>query len=372
MSGGIWGNVPLTEESGRYPTQPEQALASGLAKGLFTMVDYPRKVAAGESAVWNPETGHVSDEAIKWANDQAVNRLPTRVPVSAGEAVFGAGPIRAYHGSPHDFDRFDMSKIGTGEGAQAYGHGLYFAENEGVARNYRDMLSGPTATRADFSHPQLGNVSLDGLEAHLAGEASKAKVDRGTVDMIAANVSEAMRMGDDLAHMRRFVRSSDWDAPTKSAWDAALNAASSFDVARTVPQGRMYEVAIHADPERLLDWDKPLKAQSAPVQQAVEQFGLRHENPRPTGEDVYRRMRRYVGENIQSNRPLAEDVSATLREAGIPGLKYLDQGSRGVGNGSHNVVMFDDKLIEILRKYGLLGPLAGGTAAAAMPPGTEQ
>ena len=41
--------------------------------------------------------------------------------------------IKAYHGSPHDFDRFDLSKIGTGEGAQAYGHGLYFAENEGVA-----------------------------------------------------------------------------------------------------------------------------------------------------------------------------------------------------------------------------------------------
>ena len=37
--------------------------------------------------------------------------------------------IRAYHGSPHDFDKFDLSKIGTGEGAQAYGHGLYFAEN---------------------------------------------------------------------------------------------------------------------------------------------------------------------------------------------------------------------------------------------------
>lgn len=45
--------------------------------------------------------------------------------------------IRAYHGSPHDFDRFDMSKIGTGEGAQAYGHGLYFAENEGVAKSYK-------------------------------------------------------------------------------------------------------------------------------------------------------------------------------------------------------------------------------------------
>jgi hypothetical protein len=44
----------------------------------------------------------------------------------AGGMAVGSGPIRAYHGSPHDFDRFDLSKIGTGEGAQArlrrYGH----------------------------------------------------------------------------------------------------------------------------------------------------------------------------------------------------------------------------------------------------------
>src|SRR5690606_14870554 len=60
---------------------------------------------------------------------------------SAGGRLSAAQPgIRAYHGSPHDFDRFDMSKIGTGEGAQAYGHGLYFAEAEDVARSYRDAL----------------------------------------------------------------------------------------------------------------------------------------------------------------------------------------------------------------------------------------
>ena len=41
--------------------------------------------------------------------------------------------IKAYHSSPHDFDRFDLSKIGTGEGAQVYGHGLYFAENPAVS-----------------------------------------------------------------------------------------------------------------------------------------------------------------------------------------------------------------------------------------------
>jgi hypothetical protein len=49
--------------------------------------------------------------------------------------------IKAFHGSPHDFDQFSLSKIGTGEGAQAYGHGLYFADEEQVARGYRDALS---------------------------------------------------------------------------------------------------------------------------------------------------------------------------------------------------------------------------------------
>ena len=41
--------------------------------------------------------------------------------------------IKAYHSSPHDFEKFDASKIGTGEGAQVYGHGLYFAENPTVS-----------------------------------------------------------------------------------------------------------------------------------------------------------------------------------------------------------------------------------------------
>ena len=60
--------------------------------------------------------------------------IPNAVPDGA---VLGA---TAWHGSPHKFDEFDMSKIGTGEGAQAYGHGLYAAENPKVAREYANML----------------------------------------------------------------------------------------------------------------------------------------------------------------------------------------------------------------------------------------
>ena len=51
--------------------------------------------------------------------------------------------IKAYHGSPHDFDEFSNDAIGTGEGAQAYGYGHYLAESEDVATGYKNALTEP-------------------------------------------------------------------------------------------------------------------------------------------------------------------------------------------------------------------------------------
>jgi uncharacterized membrane protein YfhO len=57
-----------------------------------------------------------------------------------------------------------------------------------------------------------------------------------------------------------------------------------------------------------------------------------------------------------------------MREAGIPGIRYLDQGSRTAGDGSRNYVVFDENLISILKKYGILGgigiPAMGGVYGA--------
>lgn len=69
----------------------------------------------------SPEAMHAANFLVPGA--KALPRVPN--------------PIKAYHGSPHDFDKFDLSKIGTGEGSQAYGHGLYFAEHPGVAMAYK-------------------------------------------------------------------------------------------------------------------------------------------------------------------------------------------------------------------------------------------
>ena len=65
-----------------------------------------------------------------------------RAGVDAGMNIaMNAPAMTVWHGSPHKFDKFDMSKIGTGEGAQAYGYGLYTAESKDIGNGYKDALS---------------------------------------------------------------------------------------------------------------------------------------------------------------------------------------------------------------------------------------
>lgn len=47
-----------------------------------------------------------------------------------------------------------------------------------------------------------------------------------------------------------------------------------------------------------------------------------------------------------------------MREAGIPGIRYYDQGSRTAGEGTRNYVVFDDNLVSIVKKYGVAGAAA--------------
>jgi hypothetical protein len=253
--------------------------------------------------------------------------------------------IRAYHGSPHDFDRFSLDKIGTGEGAQAYGHGLYFADNEDVAKSYRDAMTGKGlkigAPAPDF--PWSDEISAFAYRA-----ASDDNVDAATAATRAAWQFPELR-GRDLKPLE--------DTITK---------------AKDAYKGRMYEVNINADPETFLDWDKPLAEQNVPPE-LVSEFRARQsdgyipEHMRgDTGASLlgYLRTNAYEGGAANSHADEAVQAARRLRDAGIPGIRYLDQGSRGAGEGSSNYVVFDDKLIEILRKYGIALPFGLGAAGA--------
>jgi hypothetical protein len=239
--------------------------------------------------------------------------------------------IVAYHGSPHSFDAFDTSKIGTGEGAQAYGHGLYFAEGEGVARQYRDVL----ASRSETDTPEGVAKFWANMQGGHEGGISHLEFVQRQIDQYPNNYppGEADKINQAIQYL-------------KSGGD--LKPAG----------GHMYEVNIGADPEHFLDWDKPLSEQHPVVQDVIGKLGIA-QNYKPetvTGE--------YLARSLGSS-----EGAQQLREAGIPGIRYLDQGSRGAGQGTHNYVVFDPATIEILRKYGIAGLIAGGGAAAA---GTQQ
>lgn len=113
------------------------AVRDWLAKhGFIKLADRMDKLLvnrAGEQAVADALVGDI----VRAARDFARNGKPERSQLYMGGTRF----MTAYHGSPHDFDEFSLNNIGTGEGAQAYGYGLYFAGKRAVAEHYRESLS---------------------------------------------------------------------------------------------------------------------------------------------------------------------------------------------------------------------------------------
>lgn len=128
----------------------------------------------------------------------------------------------------------------------------------------------------------------------------------------------------------------------QSGDQAAIEHARSVrNIINTQPEkalGRMYEVRINAHPDHFLDWDKPLSEQSEYVQGQLKGY-LRNLGGKK-GSDFYSQ----AGLN-------QSETSRLLLSKGIKGIKYLDAGSRGAGEGSRNYVVFDDKLVNVKRKY---------------------
>lgn len=73
--------------------------------------------------------------------EEGRQEAPAKARNPVGDAEPGRTSIAAFHGSPHDFDQFTTQKMGTGEGAQAYGWGMYFAGRKEVAEHYKEALS---------------------------------------------------------------------------------------------------------------------------------------------------------------------------------------------------------------------------------------
>ena len=243
------------------------------------------------------------------------------------QAAINAGPLMTvFHGSPHKFDKFDASKIGTGEGAQAYGHGLYLAEAPDVARGYATNLA-----NRDVSNQGRLNAHANAKRlADLAGDPKYA--------------------ADDL----KFALGSDPQNPQKQLLLDTLQYLESGTYKTPLSNpGNLYKVDLPDEHiAKMLDWNKPLSQQSAEVQAA---FKLQDMGGTPawdeiTGLNLYNQLAGRL--NVRNPSPMSgsEAASDFLKKAGIPGIRYLDGGSRAGGAGTSNFVVFpgNEGLLKIL------------------------
>jgi len=239
--------------------------------------------------------------------------------------------ITAYHGSPHDFDKFDISKVGTGEGAQSYGHGLYFAEQEPIAINYRDRLA--------KEGPSTGESIADYFA-----------IDKGTHKFMSdEDIEEHL---EDIG--RQAVRTLFENKKLKFVFEdgSILTKEKDHFRAGQKEKGHMYEVNINAHPDHFIDWDRRVLEQP---EIATKLFNGPDFIKNTAREEVKKNNDLTYGElhgRLSVKHPRGQQgLTEHLQEMGIPGIKYFDAGSRNAGEGSRNYVVFDDKLVTTKRKY---------------------
>ncbi len=269
--------------------------------------------------------------------------------LDSSQTALGFAPlgITAWHGSPHKFDKFSTDKIGTGEGAQAYGHGLYLAESPDVARSYLKS----NGTGEDLT------VSLGGKDVVWGSELTQQQLD--ALKFLEGGKRQAGQFPHNTAYYAKKMTD---DPALHKIIDEWKDAKIGYKSHSTMYKTDIPDEAV----ARFLDWDKPLSQQAPEVQAALSSIA----KGGMTGEQAWKAAIRQSG-NPFSNLTAKEGAvfstpeaaSSNLNRLGINGIRYLDGGSRGAGGGTSNFVVFDPAMIRILERNGQ------STGAAPWQPG---
>ena len=300
----------------------------------------------------------------------------------------------AWHGSPYDFDEFDLGSIGGGLGTQAFGWGLYFTENKNVAEKYkveRKSKNKFTLNGNDIPIEYVpvieqifGGINVENNKESLLNRlVLNRDAEQSNLDLVTKNLNELDGVLDFITQNSKFTinklptlvdnkfeRMATVilnDAKTKAKSDnKRVNKEYLFDVIEelqnrykkhyifyndivskisylidnidsfevtSVYKPTLYNVEI-PDTDTMLDYSKPINEQSEYVLNKIKQLDLTDINK--TGKEFYNDLSERLGGD--------KNASLKLNELGIKGIKY----KHGL---SHNFVVFDDKAIKVIEKY---------------------
>jgi hypothetical protein len=324
------GAVELGRAVLTQPVQTGKALARDQVNAFMGAFDGPRAMGEYAGSMVNP---------LRLAS--ALRRPPMQ-------------ELDVYHGTPHRFPateanplgEFDASKVGTGEGEQAYGHGIYLAESPKVAKSYQALDPAVSAPpRRAFRGAELNPGSP---EYHAARIVDEVGLNRARKQVQSWIETADPRMTREVEGWKKTLQ--------------LLNDATDKKDFKTLPnKGNLYTLDLPDEMiDRMLDWDKPLSEQPEAVRRVLMPMvmakmkergtpphALEYSANRALGGDIVKNL--FVGNGVTS-----KDVSRMLQEAGIPGVRYLDAGSRGgdSATGTRNFVVFpgEEKKVKVLRR----------------------
>ena len=301
--------------------------------------------------------------------------------------MMGAGSVRehrVYHGSGADFDAFDHSHMGEGEGAQAYGWGTYVTEVEGIGRTYAiqnttkhndalralqhdvDAISDQLNRHRDdlkYDEEQLKRANEWRAEAELdyelfKDEAEELKEKYGEASPEYRNHLFNDIYTDEMKRAQRSVKSIEESIQYRKEKIAELGKALKDkqaevdELPKKFPR-HLYTVEIPDDNGgNYLDWNgHPAESLLKDVGSFLESEGfervqdspVRYEkgestvvlNPNATGADLYAELREALGSDKKASQALAE--------VGCVGIKYPADNMRGGRkDGAKNYVIFNE------------------------------
>jgi hypothetical protein len=247
--------------------------------------------------------------------------------------------LDVYHGTPYTLPptarnplgEFDASKIGTGEGAQAYGYGIYTAEAPAVAKGYRDTL----AYKAFDLQPEAEKLGLN-LPAGTRGEFMRQVRANKPPEVLARQLQNANIAARDLPQEKL---------------------AELFAAYKEKGGGNLYKVDLPDEKiATMMDWDKPLSQQSPQVKEALK--GIEQDLPSIPDFDLKKWMETDPLASTWHNvlaRDLKVDpskISELLQNKGVAGIKYLDELSRRPGVASMTQSQIDARISSLKKDIG--------------------
>jgi hypothetical protein len=343
-------NEPLTTGTG-YTTKLRPDTVSA-AMTVAPMVGPTAKAGAAGA--------RMTGTALK---DLATSDVAYNAAMNAMRRSGGLAELTAYHGTPHRFaaternplGEFRASQIGSGEGSQAYGHGLYLAEAPGTAKSYQIELARDPRNSVNTVISRLPkNATSDDVMFEL----------RKLPDL--SDYQNDSRLKNDIL---KIIQNTNADGTVENEAIRAYNRTNSY--LPPADKGSFYHVDL-PDPmiEKMLHWDKPLSQQPKSVQSAISNLlkknfeqakisdpswgdlGKPFDPLSMTGEEVMGNLYSLFGRESANPMRGSAAASEALRKAGIPGVQYFDATSRRAGKGTRNFVIFpgEEQNLTILKR----------------------